>query len=183
MPALNEAENLKILAPRLPRDDSFEYILISDGSTDNTAQIAREFLIPCITVERTLGRDLAIDLGVQTAAKPYHENLIFFDSDGQHDPSCLTQLPRMLDAYMLVKGSRFDQTSPQHSTPIDRLWLANFLSFFLRQVTGLNVADPNCGLIAIRKVSYYGLRTSITIDRHLTIALLIALGSEDGNTG
>ena len=81
-----------------------EIIVVNDGSTDNTAQVAESAGAKVVTHPYSKGNGAAIKTGARVAMG---EVIIFMDADGQHDPQ---DIPRLLEkvnqGYDLVVGAR-----------------------------------------------------------------------------
>jgi glycosyltransferase involved in cell wall biosynthesis len=107
IPALNEAENLKHVLPRIPNWVD-EVVLVDGNSTDNTVDIARS-LRPDIRIVQQQGRGkgAALRTGFAVATG---EIIVMLDADGSTDPA---EIPAFVGALLagadFVKGSRFLQ--------------------------------------------------------------------------
>jgi glycosyltransferase involved in cell wall biosynthesis len=104
VPALNEALNLSVVLPQLPR--VHEVILVDGGSVDGTVMAARRALPDIITVlQRRKGKGNALAAGF---ARVTGDIVIMFDADGSADPA---EIVRFVDALKagadFAKGSRF----------------------------------------------------------------------------
>jgi glycosyltransferase involved in cell wall biosynthesis len=107
IPALNEAENLQYVLPRIP-DWVYEVLLIDGDSTDDTVEVARN-LRPDIRIVQQQGRGKGAALRTGFAAAT-GEILVMLDADGSTDPA---EIPAFVGALLagadFVKGSRFLQ--------------------------------------------------------------------------
>jgi glycosyltransferase involved in cell wall biosynthesis len=105
IPAKNEARNLPHVLPALP-EGLDQVILVDGGSTDGTADVARE-LVPGITVigQTRKGKGNALACGFAAATGDF---IVMLDADGSTDPA---EIPRFVDALKhgadFAKGSRF----------------------------------------------------------------------------
>lgn len=107
IPALNEAESLRLLLPELAPFELKHIIVVDNRSTDETAQVARS-LGAHVVAEQHKGYGQACWRGVQEAVALGAEILVFMDGDGSDDPA---DLPAMLTPLVeqraeLVMGSR-----------------------------------------------------------------------------
>jgi glycosyltransferase involved in cell wall biosynthesis len=104
VPALNEALNLSVVLPQLPR--VHEVILVDGGSVDGTVMAARRALPDIITVlQSRKGKGNALAAGF---ARVTGDIVIMFDADGSADPAEITRFVEALKAGAdFAKGSRF----------------------------------------------------------------------------
>src|SRR5689334_21487686 len=95
LPAKNEAEGLRRTLPGIREllPDA-EVIVVDDGSTDATADDARELGATVLSSPYSMGNGAAIKRGARAATG---EVLVFMDADGQHDPKLIGQLLARLD--------------------------------------------------------------------------------------
>jgi glycosyltransferase involved in cell wall biosynthesis len=109
IPAYNEEESLpavlKELAEQTPEHD---VLVVSDGSTDCTTDVAREAGVFVAVLPFNLGIGGALRTGFAFAQRHGYERAVQFDADGQHDPLAVGLLLDRLDAGAdMVIGSRF----------------------------------------------------------------------------
>jgi glycosyltransferase involved in cell wall biosynthesis len=118
IPALNEAENLPHVLPRIP-DWIDEVILVDGRSTDETVEVAR-CLRPDIRIVQQVGKGkgAALRTGFQHATG---EIIVMLDADGSTDPG---EIPVFVGALLAgadyVKGSRFLQGAGTADMPLYR---------------------------------------------------------------
>lgn len=146
IPAYNEAggiqnvlEELRSAKPDLP------VIVIDDGSTDNTGEIARS--VPGVTVithKRNKGYGAALKTGIRKADTEW---IMTYDSDGQHTPENLDAVLREMDDESdLIIGKREGYKGPLLRQP--GKWLIGRVANYL---TETKIPDYNSGLRAFRR--------------------------------
>jgi glycosyltransferase involved in cell wall biosynthesis len=118
VPALNEARNLPLVLPRIPKWIS-ELILVDGGSTDGTVHVAKQ-LWPDIRVLQQTGRGKGAALRAGFAAAT-GDIIVMLDADGSTDPA---EIPAFVGALLagadLAKGSRFLQGALTSDMPMHR---------------------------------------------------------------
>jgi glycosyltransferase involved in cell wall biosynthesis len=118
-------------------------IVVDDGSTDGTAELARLAGATVVRHERNLGYDAALNSGFKQAAALRAEVVVTLDADGQHDPGLVQKLLERIDAGAdVVVGTR----SRRHR-------LAEHL-FAWYTTLRFGIRDPLCGLKAYRRTAY-----------------------------
>ena len=107
IPAKNEAGNLESLLPRVREaQPEAEIIIVNDGSSDNTAEIASRHGVRLLEHPYSMGNGAAVKTGARHAEG---QILIFMDGDGQHDPNDISRLLSKLDeGYEMAVGARTD---------------------------------------------------------------------------
>lgn len=145
LPAKNEAQNLIDLLPKLKSlYPHAEILLINDGSTDETAQIATNAGAKVISHPYSQGNGASIKTGARNATGKL---LVFMDADGQHDPADIAALLDKLNhGYDMVVGARKVCT---HASLFRRLANA-FYNRLASLMTGHRIEDLTCGFRAAR---------------------------------
>lgn len=148
IPAYNEAECIGEVVSGIHQalqDIECEILVVDDGSTDETGQIASNAGARVLTHHVNRGYGASLKMGIR---KTQYEWIALIDADGQHDP---TDLLRLLEAaergYDLVIGAR-DRNSFQYAS---RMPGKNFLQWFAGYLVGTKPDDVNSGLRVFRK--------------------------------
>ncbi|WP_020157865.1 glycosyltransferase family 2 protein [Methylobacter marinus] len=145
LPAKNEAKNLVDLLPKLKSINlNVEIMVINDGSTDNTAEIAKNLGAKVITHPYSQGNGAAIKTGARNATG---DILVFMDADGQHDPQDIPVLiDKLNEGYDMVVGARKAST---HASLFRRFANA-FYNRLASVMTGHKIEDLTSGFRAVK---------------------------------
>lgn len=145
LPAKNEAQNLINLLPQLKAlHPSAEILVINDGSTDDTAQVARAGGAKVISHPYSQGNGAAIKTGARNAKG---DILVFMDADGQHDPADISSLLETLKSgYDMVVGAR----SVKSQASLMRRAGNGFYNRLASIMTGHKIDDLTSGFRAAR---------------------------------
>lgn len=139
IPALNEAENLRYVLPRIPEWVD-EVLLVDGNSTDNTVAVARS-LRPGIRVVQQQGRGKGAALRTGFGAAT-GEIIVMLDADGSTDPA---EIPAFIGALLagadFVKGSRFLQGGGTSDMSFHRKFGNWCFVTFSRLLFGCNYSD------------------------------------------
>ena len=105
LPAKNEAEGLRRTLPALTSClPNAQVLVVDDGSTDDTAAVARSHGAKVLSSPYSMGNGAAVKRGARAATG---DVLVFMDADGQHDPTHIPSLlSRLEEGYDMVVGSR-----------------------------------------------------------------------------
>ena len=124
IPAFNEQESIQETL-RIVTKSPYDYIVINDGSTDNTETILKQIHAKHINLCFNLGIGGAVQTGYKYALENNYDIAIQFDADGQHDINSIKDLasPIINNQADFVIGSRFIKKNSN-----------NFKSSFLRRV-------------------------------------------------
>ncbi|MFP1679556.1 glycosyltransferase family 2 protein [Alloalcanivorax sp. C16-2] len=142
IPAKNEAEGLGILLPELVDWAGYdELIVVSDGSSDATAEVARSYGAKVIVHNESMGNGASIKNGFREATGEW---VLFMDGDGQHRvESVIAILQEMKkgEAAMVV-GARSSDGQASKWRHLANAFYNRFASF----VTGNKIRDLTSGL-------------------------------------
>jgi glycosyltransferase involved in cell wall biosynthesis len=147
VPALNEEGSVASVIAELHRDaPDFDVLVIDDGSTDSTAERAREAGAAVLSHPFNLGIGGAVQSGYRYAFLNGYDMAIQVDGDGQHDPAQIAKLEKALsesDAD-LVWGSRFLEDAGYRVPRLRRAGRAIFARI-ISMITRERVTDPTSG--------------------------------------
>lgn len=148
VPAYNEQDCIVETVRRI-KETGYDYVVVNDGSKDNTLKLCRENGINVLDLPQNLGIGGAVQAGHKYAQHYGYDIDVQVDGDGQHDPSYIPQLVKMIeDGADLAIGSRFVQeTDGFQSTWLRRVGIT-WLSGLLKLLTGKIVTDPTSGFRA-----------------------------------
>jgi hypothetical protein len=154
IPALNEAENLSELLPKLPErigDLSIGALVVDDGSEDDTAAVAAGFdrvLVVKNPINR--GGGAALRLGYDILKNAGVDICITMDADGQHRPEEIENLlrPILEDRADFVIGSRVKGENRSVS-PLRTLGVYVF-GTLISLLMGKKITDPSSGFRAFK---------------------------------
>ncbi len=150
IPAYNEALNIESTVENLQKHcPEYDYVIIDDGSTDNTAQVCEKRGFPCISLPVNLGLDGVFQTGMKYAYAKGYDAAVPFDGDGQHNAEYLPlMLEKLKEGYDIVVGSRFLTEKKGGSL---RQAGSSIISFFFKMTTGVRFTDPTSGLRMVRR--------------------------------
>lgn len=111
LPAFNEADNLPLILNRIPsevRGRKIRVLVVVDGATDRTAEVARAAGFPVIVHPIKRGGGAALRVGYSVAVQDGADIVVTMDADGQHQPEEIERLvgPIMDAEADFVCGSR-----------------------------------------------------------------------------
>lgn len=154
VPAYNEEEVLSKVLGDLKKikfkNIKKEIVLVNDGSTDKTEEIAKNKKVTVLTHPINRGLGGALGTGLEYARNKKADIVVTFDADGQHNHMDINRLikPILKKEADFVIGSRLLKNSQM---PLDRKILnlvANILNYILWSVW---ITDSQSGLRALSK--------------------------------
>lgn len=149
VPAYNEEESILKVAKTI-KEAGYDFVVVNDGSTDNTLQVCKLNDIPVINLSVNLGIGGAVQTGHMYALERGYDVDIQFDGDGQHDVNSVPNLVKAIqEGADLAIGSRFVNKDEENfkSTGLRRLGI-KWLSATIKFVTGKRVYDVTSGFRA-----------------------------------
>lgn len=155
IPAYNEEGNIIKTVNQIKKYKKIEldYIVINDGSSDNTKNILIENNINHIDLSNNLGIGAAVQTGYKYAYYNDYDIAIQFDGDGQHDINYVDRLinPILEENYDMVVGSRFVGNESSFLSTRSRRIGINILSFIIRIFTKQTLRDVTSGYRSVNK--------------------------------
>ena len=155
IPCYNEEGTLLTTLNDLPKSiegiNSIEILVIDDGSTDKSAQIAKEWGASVISVKPNKGLANAFRVGLQEALKHNADIIVNTDADNQYCADDISSLvaPILTSSADIVIGARNILTIKEFS-PLKKLF-QKFGSAVLRLLSSTPVEDAPCGFRAFSK--------------------------------
>lgn len=147
IPAHNEAEGLADVLMKLKElatTHNWQVIVVDDGSTDGTAEIARGFGFKVVILPYNIGYGAALKAGIRSSNC---DILVFMDGDGQHDPRNIRRLIRRIEPYDMVVGARRKGGAESWIRKPGK-WLLSRVADFLAD---MKIPDVNSGFRAVRR--------------------------------
>lgn len=177
IPAYNERERLgtplrKILEYAAAADTAIEIIVVDDGSSDDTAEVAKQAFAEnpdissnVIRYEENRGKGFAIKTGLQASNA---DIALFTDADLSTPIEEITKLtdPIKRDEFDVTFGSRaLDRSLIGTHQPWVREQGGRVVNFMIRTMSGLAFADTQCGFKAFNMLKFRPLLDVMSIDR------------------
>jgi glycosyltransferase involved in cell wall biosynthesis len=150
IPAWNEDEALPGTLSELAsvRPD-LAVLVVSDGSTDRTAEVGRAAGANVVELPFNLGIGGALQTGFRYALRNGYARAVQFDADGQHDPREIAALLDGLDRGAdMVVGSRFGEGSVEYRVGPVRRSAMRLLHFSINAMTHQRFSDTSSGFRA-----------------------------------
>lgn len=142
IPALNEEAALRRLLVEIPEEIARWIVVVDNGSTDRTAEVARA-AGALVASEPTPGYGRACLKGFQTACSLGAETVIFMDGDGSDDPADLAMMlsPIQEGRADMVIGSRVSSRSERGAIPPQARFGNWLVSRMIRMLYGVRLSD------------------------------------------
>lgn len=146
IPAYNESMNIERVVNHLTENyPQYDYVIVNDGSKDDTAEICRRRHYKLIDLPINLGLSGAVQAGMRYAVKNGYEVVLQMDGDGQHKPEYIEKMLHEMEesGAEIVIGSRFVQEKKPKNL---RMMGSNLISGIIKLSTGKRIKDPTSGM-------------------------------------
>jgi glycosyltransferase involved in cell wall biosynthesis len=148
IPTYNESKTIIGLIKQVT-SLGFEVIVIDDGSSDSTADLAQTSGVTVLRNLKNLGKGAALVKGYNFAVARGFDAVISMDGDGQHEPNDLmafVQKAEFSDCGVVI-GNRMTTIKQM---PFLRILTNRFMSWLISLITGQYIADTQCGFRLVR---------------------------------
>jgi glycosyltransferase involved in cell wall biosynthesis len=179
IPCHNEGEHLPATLAAIPRDiegvTAMEVLVIDDGSTDRTSEIARQHGVDhIIRFARRRGLAQGFRTGIDTCLRRGADIIVNTDGDNQYAGADISKLvaPILAGQADIVIGDR-DPGALKHFSWAKRK-LQRLGSWFMRRLSGTRVADATSGFRAYSREA--ATRLNVVTDFTYTLETLIQAG-------
>lgn len=146
IPAYNEAENIVRVVEELKETvPQYDYVIVNDGSRDQTPAICREKGYNLLDLPANLGLTGAFQTGMRYAFEKGYDAVIQIDGDGQHDPKYIPMMAEKMESEHadLVIASRFVNEKRKLTM---RTFGNAILDTAIRITTGKKITDSTSGM-------------------------------------
>lgn len=182
IPCYNEAETLHIALAELPREvegfASVEWLVIDDGSTDNTVEAAKRSGVDHIVkFPKNHGLARAFMAGLEAGLKLGADVIVNTDADNQYDARDIPKLVRPIleGKAEIVVGARPIETI-RHFSPVKK-FLQKIGSLVVRMASSTDIPDAPSGFRAMSKEA--AMRLNVFSDYTYTLETIIQAGQKD----
>lgn len=124
--------------------ESYEVIVVNDGSTDATARVAEIAGAKVVSHPYNIGNGASVKTGIRSSRGRV---LVFLDGDGQHDPADILRLLAHVAKYHMVVGAR-QRGSQAHMHRSVANWIYNRLASFIAEFP---IEDLTSGFRVMRR--------------------------------
>ncbi|RLE65491.1 MAG: hypothetical protein DRJ38_03690 [Thermoprotei archaeon] len=151
IPALNEEKTICWVVHQATKQGDV-VIVVDDGSTDLTAEMAKECGAIVLKHKTNLGKGAALRTGFVESLKRGAKIVVTLDADGQHDPREIEKLvtPILKGEADVVIGSRFKEKSSNNDMPLYRKIGNKILNLFTTP-TRRDITDTQSGFRAYNR--------------------------------
>src|SRR3954454_21036206 len=164
IPAQNEEKTIAQVVSGVPRNipgiTDVEVIVVNDGSTDRTAEIAERAGALVITLVGRPGLGYVFRAGLERACRRGADIIVNIDGDGQFNPADIRKLvePLLRDEADFVTCSRFADPALWPTMPKIKFWGNKVVTRIINWVCGgTHFTDVSCGFRAFNREAAYRL--------------------------
>ena len=146
VPAYNERDNIVSTIEDLQTNaPGVDYVIVNDGSRDDTLDICREHGYNVVDLPVNLGLAGAFQTGMRYAHEHDYDYAIQFDADGQHSAAYIEEMVKVAEnkGANIVIGSRFATQKKPFSA---RMAGSALISAMILLTTRKRIQDPTSGM-------------------------------------
>ena len=181
IPCYNEAETLEVALNDLPKEldgiDEIEYLIINDGSRDNTVEVAKEWGVHhIVNFKQNKGLAKGFMAGLDGCLRNGADIIVNTDADNQYcaeDIATLIQPILEGKADMVVGARPIDET--EHFSFIKKK-LQHFGSWVVRKASGTDIPDAPSGFRAFSREA--AMQINVVNDYTYTLETIVQAGRE-----
>ena len=178
VPAYNEEENIVRVCNNLRENFSqYDFVVINDGSSDNTLKLCEDNHFPVISLPVNLGLAGGFQTGMKYAYRTGYDCAVQFDADGQHRPEYIAAMIRKIEeGNDIVIASRFvEEKKPATARMIG----SRLITTAIRLTSGAKIMDPTSGMRMYNKKLIEVLANNINFGPEPdTVSYLIKMGAK-----
>ena len=179
IPCYNEAETLEIALNDLPKKmdgiDEIEYLIINDGSKDNTVEVARNWGVHyVVNFKQNKGLAKGFMAGIDACLRHGADIIVNTDADNQYCGEDIETIVRPIlegKADMVIGERPIDDTA--HFSPIKKK-LQHFGSWVVRKASHTNIPDAPSGFRAFSREA--AMRLNVVNDYTYTLETIVQAG-------
>ncbi len=179
IPCLNEEETLPLTLADLPREldgiDEVEWLIVDDGSSDRTVEVARDHGVDhVVRLTKNRGLAAAFQAGLDACLKLGADVIVNTDADNQYRAADIPALiePILAGEADMVVGTR-DVRGSEHFSPSKKA-LQRLGSWVVRRASGTSVSDTTSGFRAYNREA--AIQLQVVTDYTYTLESLIQAG-------
>ncbi len=181
IPCYNEAATLGVTLSELPRQvvgvDVVEWLIINDGSIDETVEVAKSWGVDhIVSFDYNRGLAKAFMAGLEASLRAGADIIVNTDADNQY---CADDIPALIQPILLGQAEIVIGTRPirqiQHFSPAKK-FLQEFGSWVVRVVSNTTIADAPSGFRAISR--HAALQLNVFSQYTYTLEMIIQAGQK-----
>jgi glycosyltransferase involved in cell wall biosynthesis len=179
IPCLNEEQTLPVTLKDLPKKikgiDIIEYLIIDDGSTDRTVEVARKCGVHhIVSFPRNRGLAAAFRAGIDACLRLGADIIVNTDADNQY---CGADIPKLIQPILegkaeMVVGDRETDKIPHFSKT--KKFLQKFGSWVVNKAANADIADTTSGFRAYSREA--AMRLNVVSEFSYTLETIIQAG-------
>lgn len=181
IPCFNEADTLEVTLNDLPKHidgiDEIEYLIIDDGSYDNTAEVAKKWGVNYVVrFRRNKGLAKGFMAGLDACLKNGADIIVNTDADNQYCGADIETLVRPIlekRAHIVIGERPIDDT--EHFSPLKKK-LQHFGSWVVRKASKTTIPDAPSGFRAYSREA--AMRINVINDYTYTLETIVQSGRE-----